>query len=719
MNTALSRRTFLEASLLAGGGLMLGGALQLLAAEAQPTARMMNAWVRIDPANGVTLLVSQSEMGQGIMTTLPAILADELGADWSAVKMEFADFAPAYRHPTYQWMFTGNSESISAFHDLMRSMGAAAREMLISAAAARWNVLAHELTARSSQIWHDRTQRSLDFGALADAAAKLSPPKKPMLRAQRTLIGRSLDRVDVPQKVDGSAVFGIDVHLPNLVNATVSVSPVFGGTLLSFDRQAVLSSPGVLTTIAIPNGLAIVADSYWHARKALSVADIRWQEGELAAVDSKSLREQYARALNDGPFFPRHAQGEAKTLESGQLIRATYISPFQAHATMEPMNCTAHVTAERCELWVATQGVELTHMVAKQLTGLPDDRIVIHRTLLGGGFGRRLHGDFVKQAILIAKEVGRPVKLIWSREEDMTHDLYRPAVMHEIAASVDEKGFPTAMRHRIVSPSWLRYVFPRAMFPDLKDATQPVDPPQPYDEMTSEGVMHPAYGIPNYFVEENRIQPTMPVSVWRSTGHGPHNFAFESFVDELAHSAKIDPLEYRLHLAKDDARALRVLSELKSRSQWNEPLSKGESRGVALAKAFNGVVAQVVELAIDGENVKLKRVVAVVDCGTVLDPRIAESNIQGGIVWGLSALRTAITFDRGRVVESNFHVFDPLHLWETPKIEVHFVNSGAPLGGTGELGPVPAQAAFCNAVFAATGQRIRELPLSTVGLKLV
>jgi isoquinoline 1-oxidoreductase subunit beta len=288
-------------------------------------------------------------MGQGIMTTLPAILADELGADWSAVKLEFADFAPAYRHPAYKWMFTGNSESISAFHELMRSMGAAAREMLTSAAASRWHVPVSELTAHSSQIWHERSRRSLSFAALAQAAAKLTAPEKPTLRAQRTLIGRPLDRVDVPQKVDGTAVFGIDVRLPNLVNATVSVSPVYGGTLLSFDRQAVLSSPGVLSTVLIPNGLAIVADSYWHARKALSVADIRWQDGELAALDSKSLREQYERALTDGPFFSRHAEGDVRiavpsTRDDGadELHRSCHLGPMRAVATDTRRGAHAH-----------------------------------------------------------------------------------------------------------------------------------------------------------------------------------------------------------------------------------------------------------------------------------------------------------------------------------------------------------------------------------------
>jgi isoquinoline 1-oxidoreductase subunit beta len=383
---------------------------------------------------------------------------------------------------------------------------------------------------------------------------------------------------------------------------------------------------------------------------------------------------------------------------------------------MEPMNCTAHVTDGRCEIWAPTQGVEMAQTVATQVTGLPTDKVLIHRTFVGGGFGRRLLADFIKQALIVAMAVKVPVKLIWSREEDFGHDFYRPGMLHTISGSLGANGELTELSHRVVSPSYMLYIFPRSMFPNVKDWTDPAAPPPNIDTMAVEGLVDIPYDIPNQSVEQHRLELDVPVSVWRTTGHGPNNFVLESFIDELAAAAHADPVVFRRSLLSKDARALKVLNLVADKSQWGTPTSPNVGRGIAIARAFGGIIAQVAELSVSTNEIKLHRVVAVVDAGRTLDPGIAESNILAGIVWGISAMKTAVTFDNGRALQSNFDSFDPAHLWETPRCEVHFIDSGAKLGGMGELGPVPLHAAVCNAIYAATGKRIRRLPLSLSGL---
>lgn len=396
-----------------------------------------------------------------------------------------------------------------------------------------------------------------------------------------------------------------------------------------------------------------------------------------------------------------------------------YQVPFQAHGTMEPMNCTAHIMGGRCDIWAPTQGVEMAQKVAMQVTGLPSERITIHRTMIGGGFGRRLLADFLKQTLIVALAVQKPIKLIWSREEDMTHDFYRPAMLHKIEGATDAAGSLIALAHRVVSPSHMLYIFRRAMFPDAKDWTDAAAPPEKMDTMAVEGLLEVPYDIPNQRVELHRLELDIPVSVWRSTGHGPNNFVLESFIDELAFAAGAEPLAFRRRSLSKNVRALRVLELLEQKSDWQKALPANSGRGMALASAFGGLVAAVAELSVVDSNVKLQRVTAVVDCGRTLDPGIATSNILGGIVWGLSGMRTAMTFGNGCAQISNFDGFEPLHLWETPACAVHFIESGAPLGGTGELGPVPVHAAVCNAIFAATRQRIRSLPLGLSGFSFV
>jgi isoquinoline 1-oxidoreductase beta subunit len=714
----ISRRTFLLGS---AGILTLSCAAWGEGRRAGGVA--LNAWLQIAPDDSITVIVSQSEMGQGISTTLPVALADELGADWARVRTEWAPFNPAYRHPQYGWMFTGNSESSSTFYPVMRTMGAAAREMLTQAAATRLGVDAAALEARSSVIRDPVSGRSLRFGELVEAASKLPVPSAPRLRtaAQLTMIGKPQARLDIPSKVDGSAVFGIDVKIPGMAIAALRRAPAPGGRLASYDRQAIQAHPGVIAIVEIASGLAVVADRYWTAKRALDEGRLVFDAGPLAGYSTAAQRTDYAERLKNGAFVTKKKTGDAARVLAGapQVIEAVYELPAQAHATMEPMNCTAHVTAERCELWAPTQGMEITHNVAKQITGLRDDQIVINRTWLGGGFGRRLLADFVRVAIEVARAAGRPVKVIWSREEDFRYDAYRPPMTHAVRAGLALDGRPAAMTHRVVSASHLLYVFPRQAINAAPPWDRPVPPPQDYDTMAVEGVLDPPYAIADYTVEQNFVDTPLSVSVWRTTGHGPNNFVLESFVDELAHRAGRDPLAYRLDLARADSRAVAVLRTVAEMSGWGRKIAPGHGRGLALARAFGGYVAQVLEVSVTGRQVKARHVWTALDCGQTLDPGIAASNAEGGVIWGLSGLRTEATFVNGAIQQTNFDRFEPVHLWETPTIETRFVESGAKIGGTGELGPVPTHAAFCNAIFAVTGQRIRSLPLSRHGYTLV
>lgn len=707
----------------AAGSLLLGAKLDLAAARAgRPAATQspafVTAWVQVAPDDSVTLIASQSEMGQGGTTTLAAALADELYLPFERVRIAFAPFAPAYRDPVFQWMFTGNSQSISSFYDLMRQMGAAAREMLMDAAAAQLKVPASQLSMQNGRIHVTGSARSLSFGQVAADAARLPVPAKPALRAEAPSAGRAVRRWDIPAKVDGSAMFGIDVKLPGMLLAALRTAPRFGGKLAGYDAAAIKAAPGVVAAVEVPGGLAVVAKTFWQAHRALDAGQLRWSDEGSALTSNGALPSVYREKLASGPFYSHKAAGDAAQAVStaAQKLEATYEVPFQAHATMEPMNCTARIADGACEIWAPTQGVEMAQNVAAQVTGLPMDRIVVHRTLLGGGFGRRLLADFVKLTLVVAKAVDGPVKLIWSREEDMTRDFYRPAMLHGISGALDGSGNVVALSHRVASPSYMLYIIPRGFLPPSKDWSDPAAPPEKIDTMAVEGLLEIPYDVPNQAIDQHRLVLDVPVSVWRTTGHGPNNFVLESFVDELAIAAKADSLAFRRGMLGKNARARKVLDLAAEKSGWGSPLAGGRARGIALASAFGGVIATAVDLSVADNKIKIHRIISAVDCGRVLDPGIAESNVLGGIVWGLSAMKTEVTFANGAAVQSNFNSFEPLHLWETPPCEVHFIDSGEKLGGTGELGPVPVHAAVCNAIFAATGKRIRVLPLSRSGL---
>ncbi|HZP66886.1 MAG TPA: molybdopterin cofactor-binding domain-containing protein [Rudaea sp.] len=716
------RRRFLR-QLAAGGGLLVGlsvsgrAATLVGGADLKPTAAQtaVTAWVRITPGNEVMLIVSQAEIGQGISTTLPAVLADELGADWASVKLATAPFDPAFGNPARGfWMFTGNSESVQAFYDHMRRTGAAARSMLVDAAANRWRVSASECDAQGSAIVHRASGRQLTFGDVAADAAKLPVPEKPPLKAEtaRGVDGKALPRVDVPAKVDGTAIFGIDYSVSDMLVAAVRTAPEIGGKLASFDASKVKDMPGVVAVLPLPNGVAVVAKKYWQARRALLAMPIEFDAGPNAALDSATVRAEYHARLESGPFATPVDEGDADAAlaDAERIVSADYENPFLAHATMEPMNCTAAVTKDRCEIWAPTQGQNLAFFALKQALGLPDDRIVVNRTpYIGGGFGRRLLPDFVVQAALISRSVGRPVKVIWDREEDMRRDSFRPASLVRLRAAMRADGLPSALAARVVSPTILLPVFP---------AIQPMIQEKRIDPSALEGMLEMSYAFPRRRVDFHLLETPIPSSVLRTTGFGPNTFALESFVDELAHAAKQDPYRYRRKLLAGNTRGLAVLDRAAKISDWGKPLPKGHGCGMAYANAFGSFLATVLEVEVSNDAVRVHRAWMTVDCGRVLDPGIATRNIEGGTVFGLAGCKSEITFARGRIEQENFNRYTMPYLAETPQMHVEFIDGGGALGGVGEIGPVTAPAALANAIFAACGTRIRSLPLARNGLHL-
>jgi isoquinoline 1-oxidoreductase subunit beta len=710
LDASVTRRSFLSSISGGGAAFVLGCAFEV--ASAQPASGVpLNAWVRIEADNTVTVMVSQAEIGQGIATTMPAIIADEMGADWAHVRFENSPTDPAYRNPRLNWQFTGNSESTTSFFDLMREMGASAREMLISAASDRLKAPSTAFRADQSKVVHVASGRSIPFAELAATAAKKTPPQKPQLKnaSEWKLIGKALPRTDTAEKVNGKAVFGIDFKIPNMAYAAVRTCPVFDGKVASIDRSSVAGMPGVIGVVEVPNGVAVAAESWWQARQAIDALNIGWNYGANADTSSATLSEQYKQGMATDGWLSVHTAGDqtvfSRTFPTN--LSAEYESPFMAHATMEPMNCTASVTDAGCDIWAPTQGQEMTQAVLSQVLGLPKEKVRVNRTYAGGGFGRRLVADFAVQAALVSKAIRRPVKLVWTREEDMQHDLYRPAVANRLSAGVDEFGKVRRLYHQIVSPSILQYVYPVAVKPD-------------FDPSCMEGALETHYQIPSIKVDFKLLKVPVPTSVLRTTGYGPNLFAIESFVDELAHLSGKDPYLYRRDLLGNDQRALKVLDLAAEKSQWREPLKPGRYRGIAFCEAFRTFTCHVIELSMEGNSIRVHRVVAAVDAGNTLDPGISANSIEGGVAWGLTcAMKSEITFANGRAVESNFHDYPVLRMFEMPPVEVHFIESGErPLGGVGEVGPVTVIPALTNAIFAATGVRYRSLPLSRFGLQL-
>lgn len=720
-----TRRTLLTVGGLVGGGLALGVAGIAFAPNRlgirpgkDSEASWLTTWLKITPDNIVTAIIPHCEMGQGVHTSLTMMLADELDADWALVRMEeapategfanahvFHGFLPfdvpvpllrGFDYATYkvaQWVglqVTGGSSSVrgTGRHG-MQIAGAAARSMLIDAAATRWQVPASECTAKQSHVLHGASGRSATYGELATDAARLDPPVHPVLKAREawTIMGTSVPRFDSPGKVDGSARYAIDVQLPGLLHAAVRAAPVFGGKLTSVDSSEVQAMPGVQAVVRLDDAVAVVAVDTWRALQGVRALQPQFTDGGNGAVSSSMLLEAQRAALAGAKLKKAAHKGRGAEFlpQAARVIEAEYRVPLLAHATMEPMSATVRIVEGRCEVWTGVQDPLSARKVAAKAAGLDVQQVTLHNLALGGGFGRRLPGafDYVDQAVRIAKVVApKPVKLTWSREEDIQHDFYRPSLVAQYQGGLDAGGRPVVWSSRFNGTG---------MF----------------------SVPTPPYDIEHLELRTSDVGSHVRLGSWRSVEFSHQGFFIESFIDELAHAAGKDPVEFRLAALAHAPRHHAVVQKAAQLAGWGSALPAGHGRGIALVEAFGTIVAEVAEVEVTADRrIRVHRVVAVVDCGEVIHPGTAAAQIEGGIVFGLSAaLFDEITIEKGRVVQSNFHDYPMPRIADTPQVQVEFIRSGAPLGGMGEPGVPPIAPAVANAVFAATGDRLRTLPL--------
>jgi isoquinoline 1-oxidoreductase beta subunit len=711
----LTRRGFLQAGAAAGGGLMLSLRLPFANGEAEAAdadSFTPNAFIRIGGDGQIVLTMPYVEMGQGTYTSIPMLIAEELEVDLKQVQLEHAPpNEKLYGNPALGGVqATGGSTAIRASWKPLRQAGAIARTMLVSAAAERWNVDPASCRAQSGEVLHAPTGRSIKYGELAADAARTPVPESVALKRPEDfrLIGTPAKRLDAPAKVNGTAVYGIDVRPPGVKIATLAQSPVFGGRVKSVDDAAAKAVKGVRQIVRLDDAVAVMADHMGAAKKGLAALVIEWDDGPHAKLNTQDIVGELEKAtLNSGPVAQHIGNSDEAMARAVTKVEATYQVPFLAHATMEPMNCTVHVRKDSCELWVGTQVAARAQAAAAKTAGLPLDKVVVHNHLIGGGFGRRLEIDGVIRAVQIAQHVDGPVKVVWTREEDIQHDMYRPYFLDRISAGLDEKGMPVAWNHRFAGSSviarWLPPVFKNGLDPD-----------------TTNGAINLIYALPNLHVEYLRVEPPgIPTAFWRSVGPSHNVFVTESFIDELAAAAKQDAVAYRRALLDKSPRAKAVLDLAAEKAGWGQPLPQGVGRGVSVQFAFATYMAQIaeVEVAKDGA-VRVRRVVCAVDCGTVVNPDTVQAQIQSAIMFGITAaLYGEITLKDGRVEQTNFDTYQMLRINEAPAIEVHIVQSFEPPGGMGEPGTSAIVPAVTNAIFAATGKRLRKLPIDTTALR--
>lgn len=719
--SSFSRRDFIKTSAAVGGGLLVSLYLPSLAQAAaidnaaSPAAGPFapNAFIRIGTDDIVTVIVNKSEMGQGVYTSLPMLAAEELEADWTKVRFESAPVDIAYAHPTFGIQMTGGSTSTASEWERFRKAGATARVMLISAAAQNWNVDAGSLKAENSFVIHSSSGRRASYGSLADAAAKLQPPKDVPLKDPKDfkLIGKPTRRLDTPAKTDGSAQFGIDVHIPGMFTAVVARAPVFGGKVVSFDAAKTRAVPGVKDVVQVPSGIAVIASGFWPAKLGRDQLVIKWDDGPTAALSTTGMREQYAKLAQSPGLVARKVGDPTKALAgAAKTITAEFEVPYLAHATMEPLNCTVDLRGDSCEIWCGTQFQTGDAAAAAAIAGLKPTQVKIHTMLLGGGFGRRANpaADFVGEAVQIAKAAKVPVKVVWTREDDTRGGYYRPMWYDRMVGGVDASGSPVAWTHTIVGQSIMQGT-PFEAF-GIKDGI---------DAASVEGAADLLYGIPNLQVDLHTPKIGVPVLWWRSVGHSHNGFAVEAFFDELAVAGGKDPVELRRTLLAGQRRMRAVLDLVAEKAGWGKPLPAGRGRGVATHFSFDSYVAQVAEVSVDKDGLpRVHRVVCAIDCGRVVNPDSVKAQMEGGIVFGLSAaLKDAITLEGGRVQQRNFNDYQMVRMSESPQIEVHIVPSEEAPTGVGEPGVPPVAPAVANAIFAATGKRVRRLPIGRVDLK--
>ena len=699
LDARIERRSFIKSGTAAAGGLLIGlylpkGSSESIV-EAQfgpPAAITPNAFIRVGTDDVVTLIIHKPDNGQGTETSLAMLLAEELECDWSRIRTEFAPINPIYGGALQG---TFGSLAIRTSYDPMRRTGAAAREMLVQAAAQRWGVDKSQCRADNGAVINTATGARLTYGSLAEAASKLPVPATVTLKdpAQFRLIGKPVKRLDTPAKVTGRATFGIDVRLPEMVYAVVARCPVFGGKVARFDGTKARAVSGVTHVIQIPQGVAVVAANTWAAMEGRRALQIEWDEGPNAALNSAGIRELFAAlTLKPGAVAEDHGQASAALAAAARKVEAAFEAPYLAHARLEPYACVALVRNNSCEVWTGTQIPGQAHSTAVAASRLPPASVKVHTTYMGGSYGSRGGGAFVAEAVEIAKAVGVPVNLTYSRDDELQHDLYRPASHVRFAAGLDADGWPIAWTARIACPTWM----------GLRNGVA---------RESVEGIAD--YDIPNIHVEYHDPGIGIPTGYWRSVGLSQNTFFAESFVDELAAAGGKDPVALRRRLYAKTPRLLAVLNLAAEQAGWGTPLPAGRFRGVAAVTGFGSFNAQVAEISIEQGRVRVHRVVCAVDCGRVVNPTGVIQQAQGAMVYGLSAaLRGNITINRGRVEQQNFHQYEPLRINEMPVVDVHIVASTAAPGGTGELTTPPIAPAVANAIFAATGKRVRRLPFS-------
>lgn len=706
-----SRRDFLKVAAFVSGGLVVAfrvpSARRFAAAEELPAAPFApNAFLRVGTDDTVTVLLAHSEMGQGIWTALPMLIAEELDADWSKIKVEHAPAAPAYGHAVFGIQMTGGSTSTWSEFDRYRQAGATARGLLVQAAAQRFGVNPADCRTENGVVIAG-SQRAR-YGELADAAAKLPAPKSVSLKDPKDwkIIGKPTRRLDTPEKITGRAQFGMDVQFPGLLTAVVARAPVFGGTVRSFDAKAAMAIPGVRKVVRVPSGVAVVADHFWAAKLGRDALKIEWDLGPNAGLDSTAIRQQFRQLTSTRGATASQAGNVTDALaKAAKTVEAEYAVPYLAHAPMEPLNCTVRIGRNKCEMWTGTQFQSLDQQLAARITGLKPEQIELHTTFLGGGFGRRATptSDFTSEAVHVAKAAGAPVKTVWTREDDVRGGYYRSAFVHRAHIGLGADGIPVAWRHVLAGEAILIGTpFEAALVKNGIDAT------------SVEGCADSPYvkELANHSVELHTPKTGIPILWWRSVGHSHTAFVMESLIDELAQAAGKDPVEYRRLLLKNHPRHLRVLNLAAEKAGWGSRLPKGRARGVAVHESFGSFVSQIADVSVEAGRIRVHRVVCAVDCGVAVNPETIKAQMESGIAFGLgAALHSALHFKDGRVQESNFHDYRVLRLKEMPHVEVHIAPSTDKMGGIGETAVPPIAPAVANAVFTLTGRRLRELPL--------
>ena len=711
-DTRLSRRGFLATSAAVGGGLMLSLSLSIGRGDAATADEFApNAFIRIGSDGQVVLTMPYVEMGQGTYTSIPMLIAEELEVSLGQVKLEHAPpNEKLYANPLLGVQATGNSNAMRGAWKPLRTAGATAREMLVEAAAKRWGVDAKTCRARDGEVIHAPTGRKLKYGELAADAAKMPVPANVSLKKPEEfkLIGTPAKRLDIASKIDGSAVYGIDARPPGVKIATLAQSPVLGGKVKSVDDTAAKAVKGVRQIVRLNDAVAVVADHMGAAKKGLEALKIEWDEGQNGALATTDIAKVLEQATLGSGAVAQNI-GDADKAMAGAAIRveAMYLVPFLAHATMEPMNCTVHVRKDECEIWLGTQAIARVQAMAAKAVGLPVEKVIVHNHLIGGGFGRRLEADGAIRAVEIAKQVDGPVKVVWTREEDIQHDAYRPYWFDRISAGLDAQGKPVAWKNHFAGSS----VVARWLPPGFKDGL---------DGDSTEGAINLVYDFPNLHVEYSRVEPKgVTTGFWRSVGPSHNVFVVESFVDEMAAAAKQDPVAYRRALLGKSPRAKAVLDLVAEKSGWGQPLPSGVGRGVSLQFVFGSYLAQIAEVEVSKDgNVRVRRVVCAMDCGTVINPNTVEAQLMSGITFGATAaLYGEITLKNGRVEQTNFDTYQMIRMNEAPAIEVHVVKSSEPPGGVGETGTSGVVPAIANAIYAATGKRLRKMPVDANVLK--